>query len=45
MEVSKHCSREREKKKRGDSACGQATKGIAREETSISYMGKGTEIL
>ena len=45
MEVPKHCSREREKKKRGGDIYGQATKGAARKEASVSYMGKDTGIL
>jgi len=45
MGVSKHCSREREKKKREGSAYGQATKDIAREETGMSHMRKSTGIL
>jgi len=43
--VSKHCSREREKKKRGDGIYGQATKGTVREETSMFYIEKSTRIL
>jgi len=44
MEVSKHCSREREKKKRSG-IYGQTTKGIAKERTCTSYIGKSIEIL
>ena len=40
MGVFKHCSREREKKKKGGSMCGQATKGIVREEAGMSHIGK-----
>jgi len=45
MEVSKHCSRKREKRKRKGSICSQAIKSTAREETSISYIGKNAGIL
>jgi len=40
MGVSKHRSRKGEESKKGDGICGQATKDIAREETSMSYIGK-----
>jgi len=43
--VSKHCSKEREKKKREDYIYGQTTKGTAREKASMFYIGKGTGIL
>ena len=45
MGVSKHCSREREKKKKGGGMCGQATKGAVREEAGIFHMGKSIGIL
>jgi len=45
MEVSKHCSKEREKKKRRGSTCGQTTKDTAREEAGMFHIGKSTGIL
>ena len=45
MGMSKHRSRKREERKRKGSMYGQATKGVAGEKTSTSYMGKGIEVL
>ena len=45
MGVSKYRSRKKERTKKGSSMCDQATKGIAKEKTSISHMGKGTGVL
>jgi len=45
MEVSKHRSRKKERKKEKGSTCGQTTKGIAREEASTSHMRKGAGVL
>jgi len=45
IEVSKHRRKKRKKSKGGGGACGQAFKGTVRKKASISYMGKGTEVL
>jgi len=45
MGVSKHYSREREKKRREDSICSQTTKDIARKKAGTSYIEKSTGIL
>ena len=45
MGVFKHKSRKREESKEEGSMCGQATKGMAREEAGMFHMGKGTGVL
>ena len=45
IEVSKHRRKKRKKSKRGGGVCGQAFKDTVRKKASISYMGKGTEVL
>jgi len=44
MGVSKHYSREREKK-REDGTCSQTTKGVARKKAGTSYIKKSIGIL
>jgi len=43
--VSKHKSRKKEGKKGRGNICGQTTKSIVKEKTSIFYIEKGTRIL